>query len=88
MQAGKFKEAIRAYKAIVEGQKSDALKQWSDEGLKKVDESGAGLLDEAQSKLDSGAKEDAKKILNRVKSDFAGLDCAKEAEKRLKEIPK
>jgi len=97
-QAKKMIEDAESYFAKMEWKKSvegytrlskQPKKLWKDkasEGLAKLNEKGRELIADAKGKAET-EKEEAKKILKLVASDFKPLDCSKEAAAALKEIP-
>ena len=76
MEKSEWKKAVEAYTKISKNPKK-SLKELSTEGLGKL---------EAKGKVET-EKDEAKKILNMVATNFAPLQCSKDAKTALKEIP-
>lgn len=82
---GEWKKAIEVYTRISKMPKK-VFKDKGTKGLGKVNEKGRELIADAKAKVET-EKEEAKKILKTVASDFKPLECSKEAAAALKEIP-
>lgn len=80
-----WKKAVEGYRRVSKLPRK-VLKDKGAEGLAKLDEKGKEFIAEAKGKIET-EKEEAKKILRMVISDFKGLPCEKDATAALKEIP-
>lgn len=82
---GEWKKAVETFTRVSKMARKP-LKDKGAEGLAKLNEKGRELIAEAKGKVET-EKEEAKKILKMVVSDFKPLECSKEAATALKEIP-
>jgi hypothetical protein len=85
MAKSEWKKAVEGFGKVSKMPRKQ-FKDKGTEGLGKLNEKGRELIAEAKGKVETD-KEEAKKILKMVISDFKTLDCAKEAATALKEIP-
>lgn len=85
MAKSEWKKAVEGFYKVSKMPRK-MFKDKGTEGLTKLNEKGRELIAEAKGKVET-EKEEAKKILKMVISDFKQLECAKEATAALKEIP-
>ena len=85
LSSGKYKKAIEGFTAALKGE-IEPLKKSAETGMAGVKRTGESMLARGRNAVDSNRKDQAKELLALVASEFAALDCGREAAEILKKI--
>jgi len=83
-EKGEYKKAIEAWNKVVK-MKQKAIKELGEAALKRAEDKGSEMLEDARSKVESD-KEEAKKILKTLSEQFKPLEVSKKALDLLKTL--
>ena len=85
LSAGKYKKAIEGFTAALKGE-IEPLRKAAENGMTGVKRTGEGMLARGRTAAESNRKDQARELLALIATEFAGLDCGREAADILKKL--